>query len=242
LAAVGAKCAQAESKLRPQINAAVQAHSEGPDGLPRLLSLTDLPEATAAALTTGLTALEAAMDPLPLEVVREGHVGFWRLRLTTCPGQAQAGVTGYGSPSAPPPLDQRDCSSAAAVVAHYQCYTRRVEGSLMPTLQTVEVIADGGECAVAALKGDFDVASRRAAKGGGAAAAAGSADVVEDYSWREYAGTKQLEPPPARTLECTYLTPTFRISRDDDGTLWVYEKVEADVCTGEIASLVAASA
>ena len=97
---------------------------------------------------------------------------------------------------------------------------------MLPSLQTVEVVRDYNlqSNAVAALKGDFVIEG---------------ASIREDYGWMEFGGQKQFDTTPSpRTLKCTYLSPTMRVARTDDGAAWVYAKAESDACMTEIGELI----
>ena len=87
--------------------------------------------------------LEANFALSEADIVRAGLLGYWKVLITSSAERANMGMTGFGAPD------------HASVLAHFQCYSTRAEGSIMPTLQTVEIIADSiaGSSSVAALKG-----------------------------------------------------------------------------------------
>ena len=209
LGAVAAASAAAESSV-------ISLLGEIADGVEddRILTLEDTDEARSSALLASLKELEANSGALSAEVAREGMLGFWKGRLTSSSERATNGLTGYGA------------DEYKGVLAHFQCFSKVEEGSLLPTAQTVEVILDmtSKNVASSTLKGEFKVST-----------AGSKLDVFEDYTVLEFGGMKQFgaSPMPQRST-CSYLSPTLRVSRVDDGTLWVYEKVTAAEVTDEI--------
>ena len=180
----------------------------------RILTLEDTDEARSAALLASLKELEAKSGALSAEVAREGMLGFWKGRITSSSVRATNGLTGYGA------------DEYKGVLAHFQCFSKVEEGSLLPTAQTVEVILDmtNKNVASSTLKGEFKVST-----------AGSKLDVFEDYTVLEFGGMKQFSAPPVpQRSTCSYLSPTLRVSRVDDGTLWVYQKVTAAEVTDEI--------
>jgi len=209
LAVVGAASAETEAALETIL-------TEIADGIEvdRILTLADAGEGREAALLESVNQLEAQAGALDAEVMREGLLGFWKVLVTSSVQIAANGLTGYGAPE------------DKGVLAHFQCFSKVEEGSLMPAMQTVEVISDAltDSASSVTLKGDFEVAAQGDKLG-----------LVEDYNVLESGGMKQFDanPVPQRST-CTYLSPTLRVSRVDDGTLWVYQKVTAEDVTDEI--------
>ncbi len=212
LAAVASASAAAEESVMELLGEITKCVEDD-----RIITFEDAGEAQSAALLASLTELEAHSEALSPDVVREGLIGFWKGRATSSQEMATNGLTGYGA------------SEYKSVLAHFQCFSKVDEGSLLPTAQTVEVISDAttGNAASATLKGDFDVSAP--------AATGTKQDVLEDYSVLEFGGMKQFDaqPVPQRST-CAYLSPTLRVTRVSDGTIWVYEKVTAEEVTDEI--------
>jgi len=212
LTAVVAACGEAEARVRSLLDEIAGTVEED-----RIVTMADAGEERAAALQAGLEELETGSESLPVEVVREGLLGFWSVRLTTAEPIANDGRTGYGKPE------------YATVLAHFQCFSKREDGSLLPTAQTVEVIGDASTDAVgtATLKGDFELAAD--------GASGAKMGVLEDYNTLEFGGMKQFDAqPPKLRWTCIYLSPTLRVNRMEDDSIWVYEKVDAEAVTGEI--------
>jgi len=200
-------------------------------GGPRILSFADAAD-KKGALVEALEALEAKYDSLePLEpsVVREGLLGFWRSSITSSADEALSGMTGYGASSA---AIAAGMTESAAVVAHFQSFSKKAPGSVLPSVQTVEVICDSSlvSTSVGALKGDFECAKSFPP----------GVNVVEGYTATEFGGSRDYNAQPApRQWKVTYLSPSLRVSRVNDGTIWVHEKSDAETCTGEIADFMA---
>ena len=202
LTAVVAACGEAEARVRSLLDEIAGTVEED-----RIVTMADAGEERAAALQAGLEELETGSESLPVEVVREGLLGFWSVRLTTAEPIANDGRTGYGKPE------------YATVLAHFQCFSKREDGSLLPTAQTVEVIGDASTDAVgtATLKGDFELAAD--------GASGAKMGVLEDYNTLEFGGMKQFDAqPPKLRWTCIYLSPTLRVNRMEDDSIWVYEK------------------
>lgn len=204
--------------------AVTKAISEVQDALEfpyQVLSLGGMEAGKASAITSAIEELEANYAPLSAETVREGLVGFWKVLATSDDSLAADGKTGYGKAYNP----------YADVLASYQSYSKNLPGSVLPTIQTVEVINEIGirgdaTCTVAALKGDFDVEE------------ASPVSVTEGYRWIEFGGARQFDQEvQPRSWQCTYLSPTLRVCRDG-GKVTVYGKADAAAVTGEISEFV----
>ena len=85
-------------------------------------------------------------------MVSEGLIGFWKVLITDSEAMANDGMTGYG----------RDDYSL--ILAHYQSFTKNQPGSVLPTIQTVEVVSDtkAGRAILATMSGDFYVGKLQA--------------------------------------------------------------------------------
>jgi len=141
---------------------------------------------------------------------REALLGFWRRRFCSDEALMEKGVTGYGGLA--------DCRVAAS----WQLLTDRE-----PSLQTVEVIADGGtgKHVVAAKKGDWTYGE------GGA--------LSEEYFRLEYANSLQSAEPTLAEAVISYAGESVRLDVMADRSLVVYEREPAEVATGELQRLVA---
>lgn len=106
------------------------------------------------------------------------------------------------------------------MLGSYQTFLSPPEGSETPSLQTVEVVADGeaGKALLAAAKGDYYL---------GTLASSGALGVVEDHTRVEYDGAARFEaqPPPCR-WSAAFVGDTLRVSREENGALSVYAKTE----------------
>ena len=230
LAAAKAAAEAAKAKLEAAAPAnagreelATSLIAEVADGLEfpyQVLSMGGADAAMQTKLEAAIADLEAAYEPLDAGVVREGLVGFWKVLITNSETMASDGMTGYGK------------DEYSSLLAHYQSFTKNAPGSVLPTIQTVEVISDMGltgmlACQVAALKGDYKCEDSSDGSG---------VDVVEGYTWTELGGAKQFDKLPHQPRwKCTYLSPTMRVCRGEGGSLTVYAKADAETCTGEIA-------
>jgi len=176
----------------------------------------------ASALTQTLEQLEGGFRaPSAEEELRSPLLGFWKLLFTTSSSRAASGGTGCGKPP------------ARTVLGSYQTFLSPPEGSETPSLQTVEVVADGeaGKALLAAAKGDYYL---------GTLASSGALGVVEDHTRVEYDGAARFEaqPPPCR-WSAAFVGDTLRVSREENGALSVYAKTENGAVQEEIAKLLA---
>lgn len=201
----------------------IQEVAEGVEFPFQVLSMSAAASGVQSKLEAAIADLEANYEPFDAEVVSEGLIGFWKVLITDSETMANDGMTGYG----------RD--EYSSILAHYQSFTKNQPGSVLPTIQTVEVVSDTGltgtvSCQVAALKGDFS--TEASADGAGV-------DVIEGYTWAELAGAKQFDQTPKQPRwKCTYISPTLRVCRGEGNALTVYAKAEAETCTGEIAEFI----
>ena len=86
--------------------------------------------------------------------------------------------------------------------------------------------AKSGSSSTAVLKGGFSVNE--------------DLSVVESYGTRVFGGEVHEEVPPAtHSWVCTFLSDTLRICKATDGTVRVYDKVDAAAANAEIARLLA---
>lgn len=190
---------------------------------PRVFNFDELGAADAAALRASIDELEKAESPSATEPdeLRAQLQGFWRLLFTSSSARARDGVTGYGEES-----------SSRSLLAQFQRYTEQVEGGDPLTLQTVEVVGDAreGRALLAVGKGDFRVSKTPST---------GELGVLEGFHKVEVDGLGQPAtkmPSPVR-WSTAFLDPSLRISREADGTVSVYSKVEPADTQAAIARL-----
>ena len=194
--------------------------------------------AQAAAGTAGLEgkaleligALEEAADPTPPEELRQQLLGFWRVRYTSGDeGRfASAGLSGFGS------------APFCQLVGHFQCFSEPQPPSSpsaapAPSAQTVEVIANTnlGSSQLATLKGNFDAAPGASGEGGGAV-------VRETYERIEYGGTPQLGEVVEQEWRCAFVGELLRVCKAADGSIRLYERLEAQDAQEAIGRLLSA--
>lgn len=227
LESVGTANAELESQLRSLVDTmtATNGGGSGDDGLHGGAHFVSVPrddEALVAAVSKLQSQFEAWAPRVDADVVAHaGLLGYWKLLITNSRDAAKVGATGLGA--------QRD----AGVVASYQCFSKHAAGSVMPSLQTVELIRepgleDGSPAirSIAALKGDFSVHAWQ---------------VSEANGWLEVNNVKQFDAKVSpRGWVCTYLSPALRVSRmEEDGSLWVYTKQDANESSAEVALFLA---
>ena len=217
----------------------LQISREAPVSGQALATFDDLKSGLGDKALSLVTALEetAATASVPDEAAlcsHEGLLGFWRLRLTTDTTTATEGATGFGA------------APLCLLHASFLLFQTAQE----PSAQIVEVIGQQnlGQHAVAALKGEWGVqpSSDRGSNG---------ADLVEQYSRLEFAGSAQIDAPPvAFTSALTYLGADLRIvrrtgleppgERSGEGAaevaashIYVYERQSPQVAQSEISRI-----
>ena len=233
VAAPAGAAAPDEDYVRPEgpaTAAAVRALLDGAmsPSSPRVLTFGDMGDARGEALRAMLSEIEAAQPTdLTADAVRAELLGFWRLLCTSSADKARLGSTG--------------CSKAAhrTLLAQFQCFSPEPpDGSdpdfATPLMQTVEVVSDArlGASAVAANKGDFHL---------GKLSSTGTLGVVEDYHRLEIDGESQSGaslPAPLR-WGIASLSPELRVTREEDGSLCVFERLSPADAQAEIARLMA---
>jgi len=233
VAASAGAAAPDEDYVRPEgpaTAAAVRALLDGAmsPSSPRVLTFGDMGDARGEALRAMLSEIEAAQPTdLTADAVRAELLGFWRLLCTSSADKARLGSTG--------------CSKAAhrTLLAQFQCFSPEPpDGSdpdfATPLMQTVEVVSDArlGASAVAANKGDFHL---------GKLSSTGTLGVVEDYHRLEIDGESQSGaslPAPLR-WGIASLSPELRVTREEDGSLCVFERLSPADAQAEIARLMA---
>jgi len=173
-----------------------------------------------AAITAKLAAMSSFDVSQDAGVFKAELVGSWKLLLAT--DEEESGVTGCAPKWYSSILGQTQTFQKPDPMAIFSG-----DKDSLYFMETIEVIANAkeGTATWASVKGGFTVSP--------------DLSVVESYTRREHGSVVESELLPAATngWTCSFLSPTLRISRAADGSMRVYEKVDAKAAQEEVRQL-----